>query len=284
MARTCFLRPNLWTVKSLLGHYAAKKRSPFDDFVSGLPKNDLQRIFVYRILTHCDEHFESPGKLFSIPEKIWTILLQVLIKSVKNSLQMQYFVEVAATSALVILAFLRIHTLVHEVFKYRLFYYFKLIVLRKRNTPSYSSVLLSESMAVHLPNHVDELIRIVDFDVAKEMAQEVKHRHHTCIYSNILILIFCMVLDQIELLAFPPLDLLLKLLKISFFSWTAIFPPWRLLCSLRMILRQDKRIFNILERNGFEGRLICRLWTELREDCLQQLGKMLFFIRGKKGK
>lgn len=85
---------------SMVDQQPTEEGAPFDDFVLGLAKDDLKGVLIDGVLAHRDEHLEGPGELFSITQKIRTILLKMLIESVKNGLKVQDFVVIVITGIL----------------------------------------------------------------------------------------------------------------------------------------------------------------------------------------
>jgi len=72
----------------------------FNNFIFGLPKDDLKRILVDRILAHGDEHLEGPRELLSVSQVIGPIFFKMLIKSIKNSLKVHNLMVIVLSSAL----------------------------------------------------------------------------------------------------------------------------------------------------------------------------------------
>ena len=80
--------------------HSAKKLCPLHDLISCLSENNLKRILINRVLAHGDEHLEGPRKLFPISKIIRSIFLKVLIKSIKNSFEVNNLIFIILSTTL----------------------------------------------------------------------------------------------------------------------------------------------------------------------------------------
>lgn len=81
---------------------AAEIGDPLNNFVFGLSEDDRQGVFVDGVFAHCGEHFEGPGKLFSVAEEEGSVLVEVFIQGVEDGSEVDDFVDVAAVPILCI--------------------------------------------------------------------------------------------------------------------------------------------------------------------------------------
>lgn len=85
----------------MLNNQSAETADPLNHFVFSLPKDNVKRVLVNRILAHSGKHFERPWKLFSVASIKRSVLFEMLIKCVKNSFKMNDFLGIVLPLILV---------------------------------------------------------------------------------------------------------------------------------------------------------------------------------------
>lgn len=78
----------------MLDDQTAEGTAPLYHFLLCLEEDDMERVLSDRVFAHGREHLECPWELFSVSHVEWPILLEMLVKSIKNSLKVNDFIGI----------------------------------------------------------------------------------------------------------------------------------------------------------------------------------------------
>lgn len=96
----------------------------------------------------------------------------MLVKCIKNGFQVHDLMIIVLGTHL---NHIKNYIVTDHIFKDRLIDHSKLAIGHQAHLPCDSLIFFPEREAIHLPNHIDEFLSIMNLDMTKQIAQKVKN-------------------------------------------------------------------------------------------------------------
>lgn len=154
----------------------------------------------------------------------------------------------------------------------------KLFLLSHWDASCDSFVFLFEAVTVHLADHVNKLLGVVNFDVAEDVAEKVENWHQSCIDLGFIV-VLAVVLDQVELSVLSEADELLDFFVKKFKLDISWFPLREVIwwCMHAIVVTFRRTVIKFLKRNGFElGFMTLR--CQFAKNSLKKLSEVFLFV------